>query len=147
MSSASSTAFLIDSTVLSILTTTPFRRPLEGWVPMPIISTPSLVFSPTIAQILVVPISSPTIMLSLLAISLTASLHYIRRKPYYDLAMVRKVKCLYSAEHPVPGLEYLLEGREHDRGYFQHRGRWRFDRQGGLARPAAGRPAYLGYPC
>ena len=35
MSSASSTAFLMDSTVASMLTTTPLRRPTDGWVPMP----------------------------------------------------------------------------------------------------------------
>src|SRR3989304_7064207 len=112
MSSASSTAFLMDSTVLSVLATPPFRSPLEGWVPMPIISTPSLVLSPTIAQILVVPISSPTIMLSLLAISLTASLHYVCGKPNNDLAMVIEVKGFYAAAPPVAGVEYLLKGHK-----------------------------------
>src|SRR5215831_6024028 len=53
----------MDSTVLSIFTTMPFLRPREGWVPMPITSiTPSLLTSPTMAQILVVPMSRPTTM-------------------------------------------------------------------------------------
>src|SRR6056297_2059621 len=53
-------------TVPSILITTPLRRPREGLVPIPTISSPSSVMAPTIAQILVVPISSPTIRFSLL---------------------------------------------------------------------------------
>ena len=59
MSSASSRAFLMDCTVCSMFTTTPLRRPVEGLVPTPTTSTPSGVSSPTTAQILVVPMSSP----------------------------------------------------------------------------------------
>ena len=48
MSSASSTARWIDCTVDSMLTTTPFFRPREGWLPMPMISSaPSALISPT----------------------------------------------------------------------------------------------------
>jgi len=51
----------MDCTVCSMLTTTPLRSPVEGLVPMPTTSTPSGESSPTTTQILVVPISSPTI--------------------------------------------------------------------------------------
>ena len=61
MSSASSTAFLIDSTVLSMFTTTPLRRPREGQEPTPMMfSGPSSGTSATMAQIFVVPMSRPT---------------------------------------------------------------------------------------
>src|SRR5664280_3161777 len=60
MCSASSTAVFIDSTMLSILTTVPFLISLAGDVPMPIMSIPVSVISPTIAVVFVVPISSPT---------------------------------------------------------------------------------------
>src|SRR4030042_1454270 len=68
MSSASSTARLIDCTVLSMLTTTPFLKPCDGCVPMPMISTAVAVGTPTMAQILVVPISRPTMNSSFLPI-------------------------------------------------------------------------------
>src|SRR5512144_1599095 len=65
MSSASWTAFFMDSTVLSMLTTTPFLRPWEGLMPIPMTSTcPPSFTSPTMAQTLVVPRSRPTTMLS-----------------------------------------------------------------------------------
>src|SRR5438067_6869935 len=51
----------MEETVASMLITTPLRRPREGWVPMPITSMPSGVTSPTMQQIFVVPMSSPTI--------------------------------------------------------------------------------------
>src|SRR4051812_5606786 len=60
MASASSIARRIEPTVLSMLTTTPLRRPLLGCVPMPMMSMPSSEISPTMAQIFVVPISRPT---------------------------------------------------------------------------------------
>src|SRR4029078_11292682 len=61
ISSASSTAFLIDSTVLSISTTTPLRRPRDEREQTPImLRPPSSVTSDTMAQIFVVPISNPT---------------------------------------------------------------------------------------
>ena len=41
MLSASRTACLIDATVESMLTITPFFRPRDGWVPMPMMSRPS----------------------------------------------------------------------------------------------------------
>src|ERR1051326_6360093 len=45
-----------------MLTTTPFLRPREGWVPMPItLSAPSVAISATIAAIFDVPMSRPTI--------------------------------------------------------------------------------------
>ncbi len=50
----------MEDTVASMLTTTPLRSPLEGWVPIPMMSIPLSVSSPTIAQIFVVPMSSPT---------------------------------------------------------------------------------------
>src|SRR3990170_5422126 len=94
MSSASSTAFFMDSTVLSI------------------ISTPSLVFSPTMAHILVVPISRPTMMLSFFAIAFTAFLYHVGCKPYDYLAVVVEVERLYPFQDPVPGPEYLLKRGE-----------------------------------
>jgi hypothetical protein len=61
MSSASSTAFRIESTVESMSITTPFRRPRDGWVPIPAMSIRSPFCSATTAQIFVVPMSRPTI--------------------------------------------------------------------------------------
>jgi len=52
MSSASSTAFRIASTVASMLTTVPFLSPLDDAVPMPVISTPSSLTSATITPTL-----------------------------------------------------------------------------------------------
>src|SRR6266403_2988487 len=61
INSASSTARWMDCTVDSILTTTPFFRPREGWLPMPMISSaPSVLISPTMATTLLVPMSRPT---------------------------------------------------------------------------------------
>ena len=61
VSSASSIAFLIDSTAASTLMTTPRRMPFESARPMPMMSSPpSSVISPTIAVIFDVPTSSPT---------------------------------------------------------------------------------------
>ena len=67
MCSASSIARLIEATVASMLTTTPLRSPFDGCVPMPMMSMPSSVTSPTMAQILVVPMSRPTRMSPLFA--------------------------------------------------------------------------------
>ena len=60
ISSASSTALWMEETVASMLITTPLRSPRDGWVPMPITSMPSGETSPTMQQIFVVPMSSPT---------------------------------------------------------------------------------------
>ena len=61
ISSASSTARWIDCTVDSMLTTTPFFKPRDGWLPMPMISSaPSALISPTMATTLLVPMSRPT---------------------------------------------------------------------------------------
>src|SRR5439155_24453866 len=60
ISSASSTARRIEATVASMLITTPLRNPRDGCVPMPITSMPVGVISPTMQQILVVPMSRPT---------------------------------------------------------------------------------------
>src|SRR5512137_824224 len=60
MCSASSMARLMEATVASMFTTTPLRSPFDGCEPMPMMSMPSSVISPTMAQILVVPMSSPT---------------------------------------------------------------------------------------
>jgi hypothetical protein len=49
---------LIESTVESMSTTTPLRRPFDGCVPIPTMSTPAYVTSATMAQIFVVPIES-----------------------------------------------------------------------------------------
>jgi hypothetical protein len=51
MFSASSTAAWIDATVASMLITTPRRSPFEGALPMPMMSTPSSVTSPTMQAI------------------------------------------------------------------------------------------------
>src|SRR6267154_265686 len=54
----------MDCTVDSMLTTTPFFRPREGWLPMPMISSaPSDLISPTMATTLLVPMSRPTMRL------------------------------------------------------------------------------------
>ena len=69
--SASSIALPIDSMVLSRFITIPFRSPFEGVTPTPVIlisSSPA--FSPTRAQILLVPISSPTTKSSVFIFSL-----------------------------------------------------------------------------
>src|SRR2546423_6465578 len=51
----------MDCTVDSMLTTTPFFKPREGWLPMPMISSArSDLTSPTMATTLLVPTSSPT---------------------------------------------------------------------------------------
>src|ERR1700751_4978194 len=64
MSSASSTARWIDCTVDSMLTTTPFLRPREGWEPRPSSSIePSSPTSPTSATTFEVPMWSPTLRL------------------------------------------------------------------------------------
>src|SRR6202161_363980 len=48
----------MDCTVDSMLTTTPFFRPRDGWLPMPMISNaPSDLISPTMATTLLVPMS------------------------------------------------------------------------------------------
>src|SRR3989338_3790361 len=73
ISSASFTALLMESTVLSILMTTPLRNPWEGWEPTPIISIPRSVISPTTAQTFEVPISRPTIRLFLFFLPIAAS--------------------------------------------------------------------------
>src|SRR5450432_3035286 len=62
MLSASRMACLIDATVESMLTITPFFNPREGCVPIPMTSRPSGPSSPTTAAILVVPMSRPTMM-------------------------------------------------------------------------------------
>ena len=61
ISSASSTAFLIESTAASRLTTTPRRMPRDSATPMPTMSSDSpLMISPTTAVTFEVPTSSPT---------------------------------------------------------------------------------------
>src|SRR5262245_59259898 len=61
VSSASSMAFLIDSTAASRLTTTPRRMPFDSASPRPMMSrSPPSVISPTMAAIFDVPTSSPT---------------------------------------------------------------------------------------
>jgi hypothetical protein len=58
-----------DAIVRSRFTTTPLRRPSEGTVPSPMMSrTPSPATSPITVQILVVPMSSPTMMRSSLMV-------------------------------------------------------------------------------
>ncbi|EKD50630.1 MAG: hypothetical protein ACD_62C00475G0004 [uncultured bacterium] len=76
MSSASSIAFFMESMVASMLTMTPLRKPREGWEPIPMTSIPSCVTSPTMAQIFVVPMSSPTIKFSFFAISVLNVMNY-----------------------------------------------------------------------
>src|SRR5260370_35769752 len=54
----------MDCTVDSMLTTTPFFRPRDGWLPIPMISSvPSDLTSPTMATTLLVPMSRPTVRL------------------------------------------------------------------------------------
>src|ERR1700733_1142368 len=83
MSSASSTARWMDCTVDSMLTTTPFFSPREGWEPTPITSIlPSAVTSPTSATTFEVPISNPTIRL---------------RSVRLDIASIAPVLCITGA--------------------------------------------------
>src|SRR5689334_10042192 len=66
ISSASSSTRWIDPIVASMFTTTPFLRPRDGCVPMPMmLSAPSSRISATSATIFEVPMSRPTIRLSL----------------------------------------------------------------------------------
>src|SRR5690606_27261660 len=57
---AASMASRIERTVHSMLLTTPFRRPRQGTLPTPRMVMPSASTSPTTAETLVVPRSSPT---------------------------------------------------------------------------------------
>src|SRR5215472_10907536 len=75
MSSASSTARWIDCTVDSMLTTTPFFSPREGWEPRPSSSIePSSPTSPTSATTLDVPMSSPTMRLRSARLSIVTAI-------------------------------------------------------------------------
>src|SRR4030095_7954414 len=66
MSSASSTADLMESTVASRLITTPLRSPVEGQVPKPTMSNPPCSLGSAMATLtLVVPMSRPTMCLLL----------------------------------------------------------------------------------
>ena len=58
--SASWMAWAMLLVVASMLTTTPWRRPSDGQVPTPMMSTPLSVTSPMMAATLVVPMSRPT---------------------------------------------------------------------------------------
>src|SRR5579885_2618408 len=110
ISSASSTAFLMDSTVLSMLTTTPLRRPRDGLDPTPTMSTPpSSVTWATTATTLVVPMSSPTTIWSRLATArhpLSAKDHLARILQVDFLALERLVGARADATRllhlPVP---------------------------------------------
>src|SRR3990167_770731 len=73
MFSASSTAARIADTVASMLTTFPRRIPFDGDVPMPMMSTPSSVTSPTMQAILVVPMSRPTMISVFLVLAMGCS--------------------------------------------------------------------------
>src|SRR5579872_2682144 len=87
MSSASSTARRIDCTVDSMLTTTPFFSPREGWEPMPSISIePSRPTSPTSATTFEVPMSRPTMrfLSDRLSIPTTAFFGAVCRAPPAD---------------------------------------------------------------
>src|SRR5208282_30240 len=82
---ASSSARWIALTVASMLTTTPFLSPRDGWLPMPMISSPpSGLISATTTAIFEVPMSSPTIKcllsLTLLISSSPHSSGHTRRK-------------------------------------------------------------------
>src|SRR5262245_43730728 len=70
MFSASSIAAWIELTVVSMFTTTPRRRPLDGAVPMPMMSMPSSVTSPAMHAILVVPMSRPTMISEVLVLAM-----------------------------------------------------------------------------
>src|SRR3954471_8181383 len=85
MFSASSTAARIDDTVASMLTTLPRRMPLDGEVPIPMMSTPSSVTSPTMQAILVVPMSRPTMISLLLGFAMWVLLNFLWREGDGDL--------------------------------------------------------------
>src|SRR3970282_1911990 len=69
-------------TVVSMLTTTPFFSPREGWLPMPMISKPpSGLISATMAAIFEVPTSRPTISLLLSLALLMRSSRPLSRLP------------------------------------------------------------------
>src|SRR5215470_12415250 len=72
MASASATARSMDCTVASMLTTTPLRMPRDAAVPTPMTSMPSSVTSPTMAAILVVPMSRPTMSSSRFALAISS---------------------------------------------------------------------------
>src|SRR6266545_1696933 len=74
ISSASPTACLMDSTVESMLTTTPLRRPRDGLTPTPMMSRlPTGDHSAITQQIFVVPTSSPAITWRPLALAMSPS--------------------------------------------------------------------------
>ena len=81
MFSASSMAARIELTVASMLTTTPRRRPFDGAVPMPMMSTPSSVTSPAMHAILVVPMSRPTMISEVLGLAMGARFRGLRTRP------------------------------------------------------------------
>src|SRR4029079_4914468 len=99
--SASRMAFLVEATVESMLTITPFLRPREGWVPTPMMSRPSGVTSPTTAAILVVPMSSPTMMSEDLRGMEVPHLHGVFHDP--------QIFYLFGAAAGPPGLARLGE--------------------------------------
>src|SRR3989338_221528 len=99
MSSASSVAFLIEETVLSMLITTPFRSPFEGWDPIPTISIPSSVTAPTMAQIFVVPMSRPTIKSSFFA---------IRFSPFPKMLFMLSTLPQFDADHASQYTEFVV---------------------------------------
>src|SRR5829696_6755287 len=96
MCSASSIARLIEATVASMLTTTPFRSPFEGCVPIPMMSMPSSVTSPTMAQIFVVPMSRPTRMSPLFAMFHLRASPRVARRP---LAPSRALSTVSATTH------------------------------------------------
>src|SRR5690242_20675934 len=130
MCSASSIARLIEATVASMLTTTPLRSPFDGCEPIPMMSMPSSVTSPTMAQIFVVPMSRPTRMSPLFAMSLhlRASPRVARRPlaPSRTLSTTHRTTTVPAREphrHPVRAAAVLevedlgpaalgLDGRE-----------------------------------
>ena len=89
ISSASSIAFLIDSTAASRLTTTPRLMPRDSATPMPTMSRlPSSRLSPTTQQTVDVPTSSPTTYRSLRATRYSPRRRRGRRSCAPDLAVV-----------------------------------------------------------
>src|SRR5450432_913310 len=105
MLSASRIACLIEATVESMLTMTPFLRPRDGWVPTPMMSSPSGPISPTTQAILVVPMSRPTMMSEdLLGMRVQSSPRLPRSR---NFLLFRRPRPVAEADHepqPGPGL-------------------------------------------
>ena len=106
VSSASSSAFLMASAAESTLLTTPRRMPFDSARPMPMMSRPpSSITSPTMADTLDVPTSSPTRYRSLRAMTPRGHFPSLRLLPSTSIPTPRRLTSLAPSSH-LPGLAF-----------------------------------------